>query len=121
MKFTLESTTSVSIRSVSDQEIRIGTRSFSQPIAITTAGLLKDWDDKPIDALTADDFFAVFDEGPEIIVLGTGSTQVLPDRTLVFAMARRGIGFEVMHTRAAARTYNVLAAEHRRVAAVLYL
>ena len=39
----------------------------------------------------------------------------------MFAFARRGVGFEVMDTRAAARTFNVLAGENRRVAAVLYL
>jgi uncharacterized protein len=36
-------------------------------------------------------------------------------------MARRGVGFEVMNTIAAARTYNVLAGENRQVAAVFYL
>ncbi|MDX1507868.1 MAG: Mth938-like domain-containing protein [Woeseiaceae bacterium] len=39
----------------------------------------------------------------------------------MFAFARAGIGLEVMNTPAAARTFNVLAGEGRRIAAVLYL
>ena len=61
------------------------------------------------------------DSDPEIIVLGTGQSNIFAPRELVFAMARRGVGFEVMNSAAAARTFNVLAGEGRRVAAVLYL
>jgi len=64
---------------------------------------------------------ALLDGRPEVIVLGTGATNVFPPRELVFAMARRGIGLEVMDTAAAARTFNVLVGEDRQVAAVLYL
>ena len=63
----------------------------------------------------------VLDADPEVIVLGTGRAQQFPPRQLVFAMARRGIGLETMETRSAASTFNVLAGEGRRVAAVLYL
>ena len=41
--------------------------------------------------------------------------------SMAFAFARKGIGFETMDTAAAARTFNVLANESRKVAAVLYL
>jgi uncharacterized protein len=57
---------------------------------------------------------------PELIILGTGPTNVFPPRELVFALARRGIGLECMDTAAAARTFNVLSGEGRSVAAVLY-
>ena len=46
---------------------------------------------------------------------------MFPPRELTFSFARKGIGFEVMDTAAAARTFNVLANEDRRVVAVLYL
>jgi uncharacterized protein len=63
----------------------------------------------------------VVDTKPEIVLLGTGTTNVFPPRELTFAFARNGIGLEVMDTAAAARTFNVLANEGRRVAAILYL
>lgn len=121
MKFTLESPTAITIRSVSDQEIRIGELSFYGSISISAAGVIDEWAGNSIESLSEDDFAGLFDGNPEIIVLGTGAKQLLPHRDLVFAMARRGVGFEVMDTRAAARTFNVLVAENRQIAAVLYL
>ena len=121
MKFTLESPTAVTIRSVSDREIRVGDQRWSHTIALTTAGVIDNWGQKAIDSLAANDFDALLKTAPEIIVLGTGREHVIPPRELVFAFARRGIGFEAMDTGAAARTFNVLVGEGRQVAAVLYL
>jgi len=121
LKFTLESPPAATIRSTSNQEIRIGNRVWSEPIALTPAGVLEDWVPVPVESLTVDDLALLIETGPELILLGTGNQQLLPDRDLMFAMARRGIGLEVMDTPAAARTFNVLVAEGRSVAAVLFL
>lgn len=74
-----------------------------------------------MEALVESDLALLLETGPELIVLGTGNKYILPPRDLVFALARRGVGLEVMDTPAAARTFNVLISESRRVAAVLYL
>lgn len=121
MKFTLESPPAITIRSTSDREIQIGDQVWSEPIALTPEGVLEDWVPVPVESLTIDDLDVLIDTGPAIIVLGTGDQQLLPDRDLMFAMARRGIGLEVMDTPAAARTFNVLVGEGRSVAAVLFL
>lgn len=121
MKFTRELPTTLTIRSVSETEIRIGEGVYTDTVALTTEMVLGDCPGKAIDDLAEGDFARLLDTGPEIIVLGTGASNVFPPRELVFAMARRGIGLEVMDTRAAARTFNVLAGEGRQVAAVLYL
>ena len=121
LKFTRETTSALLIRSVSENRIRIGDRSFEHPIAITANAVLEDWPGKAIDELGEDDFDALLDENPDVIVLGTGSDSRFPPRELTFAMARRGIGLEVMDSGAAARTFNVLAGEGRRVVGVFYL
>jgi len=121
LKFTLESSTAVTIRSVSDQEIRIGDQSWTQTIALTNDGILDGWIHRPMEALVESDLALLLETGPELIVLGTGNKYILPPRDLVFALARRGVGLEVMDTPAAARTFNVLISESRRVAALLYL
>ena len=54
---------------------------------------------------------------PELVVLGTGATQVFPQAAVLAACLTRGIGIEVMTNAAAARTYSVLAGEGRRVVA----
>lgn len=59
------------------------------------------------------------DPPPEFLVLGTGERQIFPPRALVEALDARGIGIEVMDSRAAARTWGVLRAEQRWIAAAL--
>lgn len=54
-----------------------------------------------------------------VLLLGTGVRQVFPDAELTRAFASAQIGLEPMSTGAAARTYNVLLAEKRAVAAAL--
>jgi len=121
LKFTRELSASLVIRNVSDSAIRVNDADYSESIVLTPDDQLTIWSDKPIADLTDADFDSVFDTKPEIVLLGTGTSNVFPPRELTFAFARKGIGLEVMDTPAAARTFNVLANEGRRVAAILYL
>lgn len=79
---------------------------------------------------SAPDPFAEFDDAPpapslappgstEVLLVGTGRQQrfLRPEVTRPLVMA--GVGVEVMDTQAAARTYNILMAEGRRVVALL--
>lgn len=99
----------------------IGDHIYRHTVAVSGGAILSDWPDKPVQQLVETDFSAILDDAPAVIIVGTGSDNVFPPRELVFALARRGIGLEVMNTPAAARTYNVLASEGRQVAAVFYL
>ena len=67
------------------------------------------------EALRPEDFEAVLALRPEIVLLGTGRRQRFPRPHLTAALARGGIGVEVMDTAAACRTYNILMSEGRRV------
>ena len=108
------------IRSVSADGVRIGEELYPCPVGLTTEKVFDNWERKDIDELAEGDFSTLLDASPEVIVLGTGDSNRFPPRDLVFAMARRQVGFEAMDTTAAARTYNVLAGEGRQVAAVLF-
>jgi uncharacterized protein len=55
----------------------------------------------------------------ELLLLGTGAAHVAPPEAVRRALAEAGIGLDVMTTGAAARTWNILAAEGRPVAAAL--
>ena len=55
----------------------------------------------------------------EFVLLGTGAHQALPPRAIRDTLLAARIGLEFMDTPAAARLYNVLASEGRRVAAAL--
>jgi len=58
-------------------------------------------------------------EPPIAVLLGTGTEQVWPAPEIYEAFAKANIGLEPMSTGAAARTYNILVAEKRRIAAAL--
>ena len=121
VKFTRESTARTVIRRVSEGALLINNDKHETSLALTAEEVLGAWGDTAIDDLTESHFEEVLDTNPEIVLLGTGSANVFAPRDLIFAFARRGVGLEVMDTAAAARTFNVLANEGRKVAAVLYL
>jgi uncharacterized protein len=56
---------------------------------------------------------------PEFILLGTGSSLAFPPRALTRSLEERGVGLEVMDSRAAARIWGVLRGEDRWIAAGL--
>ena len=59
------------------------------------------------------------DPAPEFVLLGTGAKLRIPARSLIQALEDRGIGLEVMDSRAAARTWGLLRGEERWIAAAL--
>jgi uncharacterized protein len=79
------------------------------------------WEPGPFEALTSDSFALVLAERDRLdfLLLGTGQTQRFPAPALRIAFEAAGLGLEAMSTGAAARTFNVLLAEGRRVAAAL--
>lgn len=81
----------------------------------------QDWAATSLTDLTPEAFAEVFaaDGAVEFVLLGTGLVNALPPRPIRDAIKAAGLGLEFMSTEAAARTYNVLASEGRRMAAAL--
>jgi uncharacterized protein len=77
------------------------------------------WDVAGFDSLTETDFHVFSELNLEILLLGTGPKQRFPHPRLTQALAAKRIGVEAMDLQAACRTYNILMAEERRVAAAL--
>ena len=86
---------------------------------IVLADRILDWDVAGFEALRPEDFEVFKTLGVDIVLLGTGSRQRFPHPRLTSELARAGIGVEVMDLQAACRTYNILVAEERKVAAAL--
>ena len=66
-------------------------------------------------------FAPLFEAGIEVdlLLLGTGAAFALPPPDLLQALRARRLAVEAMTTPAACRTFNLLASEERRVAALL--
>ncbi|HEX4944663.1 MAG TPA: Mth938-like domain-containing protein [Usitatibacteraceae bacterium] len=77
------------------------------------------WSEGPLEALTEAHMDRLAAARPEIVLLGSGATFRFPPPALLAPLHRAGIGVEVMDTRAACRTYNILLGEGRRVVAAL--
>ena len=101
--------------------IEINSVRFGKPVRVTPDQPATEWDVAGFDALRAEDFEALLAGRPEIVLLGTGARQRFPHPRLTASLGSAHVGFEVMDTRAACRTYNILVAEGRRVLAVLLL
>lgn len=79
------------------------------------------WEPADAPALGEDDFKAVVEQAAEIDILlvGTGMEMRLLPAALKATLREAGIHADPMSTGSAVRTYNVLLAEDRRVAAAL--
>ncbi|MCK0511179.1 Mth938-like domain-containing protein [Aromatoleum buckelii] len=86
---------------------------------IVTSERVLAWEAAGFDDLAADDFVALRDLGPEVVLLGTGARLRFPSPRVLRPLIDAGIGYEVMDLAAACRTYNILATEGRAVAAAL--
>ena len=88
---------------------------------IVTAEQVVPWPVDSFEALKAEDFSHLGSLGLEVVVLGTGPRQRFPHPRLTASLTSARIGVEVMDMKAACRTYNILVAEARKVAAALLL
>ena len=88
---------------------------------IVSPDKVTEWAANGFDALSATDFGFVEELKPEIVIFGTGATQRFPSPGLARPLAAIGVGVEIMDSRAACRTYNILASEGRKVVAAILI
>jgi uncharacterized protein len=122
MKFTLDQPATLHvIRGYAPGLLRIGDREFTRSVIVSAQTLIDDWRPQRAADLTAADLEPALALQPGILLLGSGPRQVFPAPDLLAQLYAARIGFEVMDTGAACRTYNVLVAEGREVAAALII
>ena len=121
MKFARESSAALTIRKVEPGAIRIGDETHTGNVILFRESVTTGWTLDDASQLSESDIETLIAEDPELILFGTGWQSRMPPRELVFALARKGIGFEAMDTPAACRTFNILIGEDRDVAAVLLI
>jgi uncharacterized protein len=101
--------------------IAVNGRRLTKSFLLTPQRLIEEWSPMDFEALCENDFSAIADIGAPIVLLGTGARQRFPAPALLRPLIVRRIGVEVMDTHAACRTYNILMAEGRDVAAALLI
>ena len=104
-----------------DGYVAINHRRFEHAVLVAPDHEVRQWDAPEFDDLSARHFDSLLELKPEIVILGTGDTLRFPRPEVARALASAAIGFEVMDTKAACRTYNILMAEGRQVVAAILL
>ena len=103
------------------EHIAVNGRRMTRSFLLTPQRLIEAWPPVSFDSLTEPDLAAVADLDCRIVLLGTGPRQRFPAPALLRSLIERRIGVEVMDSHAACRTYNILMAEGREVAAALII
>jgi len=109
------------IRSYDHGSVTVNESQYTRSLIIMPEHLDADWEPQRLQELSSVHLDSLLDLQPEIILLGTGARLQFPEPRLMAQVLGKGIGFEVMDTGSACRTYNILSAEDRKVAAALFM
>jgi uncharacterized protein len=109
------------IRRVGERSVTVVDREFAASFLLAPDRAVENWPVTDVTGLDEGSADAVLALQPELVLLGTGARQRFPGAAFLARFLRRGIGIEVMDNAAAARTYDLLAGEGRRVVAAFIL
>jgi len=101
--------------------VMVNGQRFEKSVVVLPDRIIADWPATSFEALLAEHLGALANLGRELVVLGTGARLRFPRAEILRPLIDAGVGVEVMDVRAACRTYNILMAEERKVAAALLL
>jgi uncharacterized protein len=94
-------------------------RDYREGLIVSPERIVSGWGPSRAADLGIEHVRELVELGPQVIVIGTGKRQCFPDPSVYLAAMDQGVGIEIMDTGAACRTYNIIMAEGRRVAAGL--
>lgn len=109
------------ITAYNSESIAINHQLYTSNLVVMPETLVLDWPPASVETVTPEDFLRLAKLSPEVVLLGTGKTHRFVHPKLFRALTEQGIPLECMTTAAACRTYNILMAEGRNVAAALIL
>ncbi|HEY3654516.1 MAG TPA: MTH938/NDUFAF3 family protein [Steroidobacteraceae bacterium] len=122
MRFTQDLSSNVNvIRGYGAGELRINNDVFHDTMIVASSSLRAEPALANVADLSTEHAAHILELEPELVLIGTGHRQVFPAAAFGAQFLKAGIGFEVMDTGAACRTFNVLVSEQRRVVALIML
>ncbi len=94
---------------------------YRQSLILTAEEMIAPWAVSRLEDLSPQNLAPVLDLNPAVVLLGTGPRQQFPGAEILAHFGQRGIGLEVMDNGALCRTFNILIAEDRAVAAAILI
>ncbi len=107
------------IHSVSTDGIKVVDQLCAGSIIVSANRLITDWPVKAPGELTDKRIEQILSLEPEIVLIGTGERQVFLEPEVLMYFFKHPVGVEIMSTRAACDTFNILVSEGRKVVAAL--
>ena len=109
------------IQAYSNHRFRVSGQTFDGPVIVFTDRVVAWPVQRSASDMTVEDFNVLFPESDnlDVVLMGCGASMGSIPFALRQSLKERGLAVEFMDTGAACRTYNVLMAEGRRVAAAL--
>jgi len=104
-----------------DDYLRVNNNRYTSGICIHQGIVTDNWGPERLRDISIEHLHALTEPVPEVLILGTGRLTAFPSADILAYMAEQHIGLECMDSRSAARTYNILVGEGRRVSAALLL
>jgi uncharacterized protein len=109
------------IRACEPGRIRINDQFYDNSLIVTAEIVDSDWAVNKPEDLTVEIIEGLLKHLPEVIIIGTGINHHLLDPMLTLTATQQGTGIEIMTTKAACHTYNILLGEDRKVMAALII
>ncbi|HKY01015.1 MAG TPA: Mth938-like domain-containing protein [Burkholderiales bacterium] len=121
MKLHIAQTAANLVTSYGEGYVTVLQNRYEKSLIVLPDEVIADWPPENFEALKPEHLAVLVARNPEIVLLGTGNKLRFPRPEVMRPLIETGRGYEVMDLPAACRTYNILVAEGRRVAAALIM
>ena len=114
-------TTNALIEERTDTKIKFKGNWYEQSLLIHDNNISSPWEHPSVDDMTIEDFSFIIENRCELVLFGTGKNQVFPSLSVITELQKMNIGIEIMDTKSACRTFNVLTSEYRNPTALIVI
>ncbi len=101
--------------------IEVNKTAYPHALIVQPDGDVMSWAVEDQAELSVEHFAKLAALKPELVIIGTGKQQLFLKPNLLQPLIQAKIGFEMMDSQAACRTYNILMSEGRKVLAAILL
>lgn len=121
MKLQPDKSAAQAITGYGDGWVAVDGERIDSSVIIGSGGQRVAWPCRRFSELAAAHFAQLAELDAELVIFGSGEKIRFPDAAWLAPLMRQRVGLETMDTRAACRTYNILAGEGRKVVVALLI
>lgn len=114
-----QNTNLVNLKNYSPGEINISGKIYNRVVLIDESNV-SSFDVSDFESLSGDHLANCLNDDTEILIVGSGSQHKMLSAQIINQINKQGVAIEVMATRPACHTFQVLVHERRKVKALLY-